>query len=384
MSARRRPPGLVVATLLAGCGASASDLAAGPQALHFTPARPELALRLVHAGAEPLALAKIRLDPRDGDWSAFTITDRELPRRIEPGGQVVLHLRADVDHFIGSDRHQHRSGHATLTLQAGGQPQKIALRFGEHGPPPVVSSIRVVLLAALAGAGVALARRVPWRFVLPAIAAIVIAPLGTGLCLEITASPTGPADLLQCADGRGGTAAQILPHPDGLGVFLAALLFSGLGRISGGSRGGGRLRLGLALAVIAAAVAGGSLDPQALVQAQAGLRWGLWMQPFAAAALLLAALAEVRQARAESAITAWVASIGLAALLTTLCLGGADPLVGGLPHAAAVAVGVGVWLAKVAAITGLLHRGRLPANLAQAVVPLAIAQIVVSAAMASP
>lgn len=365
--------------LLVGCGAP-TGLAVEPQTLHFTPARPELTLRLVHAGSEPLPLAKIRLDHRDRDWTAFTLTNPTLPKVIDPGGEIVLHLRADVDHFADHDTHAHRSGAATLTLQAGGEPRRIALQFSDGVPPLTDRLLRLGLLAALVAGIVALARRVAWTTSVPAAIAVAIAPLGAGLCREITGSPPGPADLLQCAEGRGGTSLQLLPHVDGLGLFLAALLFSGLGRISGR----GSLRLGLALAVLAAAFAGGSLDPQRLVAAQAGLRWGLWMQPFAAAALILAALAEVRAARVVAPITGLVAAVGLAALLTTLCLGGADPLVVGLPQAAAVAVGVGLWLAKVAVVAVLLLRGRIPANVVHAVIPLAIAQIVLSTAIASP
>ena len=126
-----------------------------------------------------------------------------------------------------------------------------------------------------------------------------------------------------------------------------------------------------------ALVLGESLDPNAAVQAQAGLRWGLWMQPFAAAALAVAAVVEVQATRAHSPVAGRVAAIGLAALLTTLCLGGADlpQQVLSLPHAAAVALGAALWLAKVTALTWLLGRARVPAWARRAIVPLAIAQI---------
>ena len=363
------------------CGAAEPAIRVEPAALHFTPARPALALRLVNDGPAPLPLSRIRVDHRDPDWAAFTLTDTTLPRQIEPGGAAELHLRVDLDHFKGPEPGgPHRSGEATLTLTAGDEARRISLRFGDEGTSLAALVIRLGLLAALAGALALLARRVPrlnWTIALPALVAVAIAPLGSGFCPGLAGATLGPADLLQCAEGRGGEPLQLWPHPEGLGLVLVALLFASLGRISGDT-GALRRSLGLALAVLAL-VLGGSLDPQTVVQAQTGLRWGLWMQPFAAAALMIAAAAEVQATRARDAVAGRVAAVGLAALLTTLCLAGADlPARPGLPHAAVVALGFALWLAKVTGVAWLLGRAAVPTWVCRAVVPLAIVQILLA------
>jgi len=323
-------------------------------------------------------VSRIRVDHRDPDWAAFTLTDTTLPKQIEPGGATEMHLRVDLDHFKGPDPHgPYRSGEAALTLTAGGEARRIVLRFADEHTPLAASLIRLGLLAALVGALALLARRVPrlsWTIALPALVAVAIAPLGSGLCPGLMGATLGLADLLQCADGRGGVPVQLWPHPEGLGLVLVALLFTSLGRISADTDAL-RRSLGLAIAVLAL-VLGGSLDPQAAVQAQAGLRWGLWMQPFAAAALVIAAAAEVQVTRARDPVAGRVAALGLAALLTTLCLAGADlPARPGLPHASVVALGLALWLAKVTGVAWLLGRAAVPTWVRRAVVPLAIVQI---------
>jgi len=364
------------------CGPTGPALHVEPAALHFTPAQPTLALRLRNDGPVPLPLSRIRVDHRDPDWAAFTLTDRSLPKQIEPGGAAELHLRVDLDHFKGPDPHgPHRSGEAALTLTADGEARRIALRFDDEDTPLAAILIRFALLATLAGALVRLARRVSgprWTIVLPALIAVAIAPLGGGLCPGLAGATLGPADLLQCADGRGGLPSQLWPHPEGLGLVLVALLFAALGRISNDA-GALRRSLGLALALLAL-VFGASLDPQVGVQAQAGLRWGLWMQPFAAAALMIAAAAEVQATRARDAAAGRVAALGLAALWTTLCLGGADlpTRAPNWPHAAVVVLGLAVWLAKVAGVMWLLGRVVVPAWASRTVVPLAIVQILLA------
>ncbi len=364
--------------LLAACGDD-PGLSVTPQALWFSPTHRELALHLSHDGDEPLTLSRIRLDPREPDWSAFTIVDPVLPRQVAAHGEAVLHLRVDLDHFTrhGSE-HGHRSGSATLTLTADGEPRRIALHFAEDTAPPAVQWVRLSLLALLAAAVVALRRRISWTITLPTALALAIVPLGAGLCWNLGAV-LGPADLQQCADGRGGASLQMLAHADGLGLYLAVLLFTATRAISSVVL---RPRLALALAVLVLAFAGGSLDPQALVAAQSGLRWGLWVQPFAAAGLTLAALAEVAAARVDPLATRFCA-LGLAALLTTLCLGGADlPRIIALPHAAVLGLGLAAWLIKVGFLAWLLLRARLPPRAAWLVVPLLLAQMVWSLILA--
>jgi hypothetical protein len=359
------------------CGAPDPALRIEPATLHFTPARPELTVRLVHDGREPLPLSRIRVDHRDRDWTAFTITDRALPRQIDPGGEAVLHLRVDVDHFKAPDDHApHRNGEATLAFNAG-EPRRIALRFTDPGTPLAASLIRLGLFALLAAglAGLGRRARLPWTIALPALVAVATAPLGAGLCPASLTAALGLADLRQCADGRGGVPLQIWPHPDGLGLVLVAVLFAALGRISD-DPAALRRSLGLALALVAL-VLGGSLDPRAAVQAQAGLRWGLWMQPFAATALAIAAMLEVEAARVprprRRACRGDRPRSHAGHPVPRRSRSAAQAL--SLPHVAAVTLGLALWIAEVTALTWLLGRARAPAWARRAVVPLAIAQI---------
>jgi hypothetical protein len=358
-------PGLALLGVLAACGAESTPVPA-PRVVHFDPARTDVALRLRHDGDAPLRLSRFRLDPREPDWSAFTITDPTLPRAIDPGTEVVLHLRADPDHFEGPD-HAPRTGAATLTFVADGAPQRIPLVFAPPQTPALATAARLAGLAGLA----ALARRGPWATLLPALAFLAVAPVGV-LCPGQTGLRLSAADLEQCAAGRGGLPLQLVDHPDALGLALAVLLAAAIS-----SADAGRV-LALAVALMAALVGAGSLDPQVILAGQAGLRWGLWVQPFAAAALAVAALLAVPRPAPR------LVAVGHAALLTTLLLGGSDlPGLAGLPHAAAAVAGIGAWALKVVLVAWLLRRIPAPRWLAAAVLPLALAQILWTATLAT-
>ncbi len=363
--------------LLVGCDAAA-EFHSEPQALHFSPARRELPVRLVHHGDQPMALSRIRLDHRDADWSAFTLVDPALPRQIEPNGEVSLRLRVDLDHFATQrGGHEYRSGGATLTFNADATPHRIALHFADDTPPPGLRWLRLGLLAALAAGVFAFRRRVPWTFALPAALALAIAPLASGLCWTL-AIPLGPADLQQCGEARGGTPLQMLPHADGLGLLVAALLFTAVAEVERISAPVLWPRLTLALAILAAVITTGSLDPQVMVTTQSSLSWGLWVQPFTTAALALAALAEVAAARKQSPLAARIAGLGVAILLTTLCLGGADlpaAAASALPHIVAIGLGLLLWLAKVAAVHWFLLRVECPRGAVYLGLALAVTQL---------
>lgn len=355
--------------LFTACGDD-PDLRLAPQSLRFSPAHRELELHLAHAGDEPVPLSRIRVDHRDPDWSAFTLVDPALPKQIAAHSEVVLRLRVDLDHFARHrDGHDYRSGSATLTFNVDGEPTLVPLHFADDTPPAALQSIHLGLLGLLAALLFALRRRISWTTSLPAITALAIAPLGAGLCWDLGAT-LGPADLQQCADGRGGTSLQMLAHTEGLGLWLAVLLFTATDGISTPALA---RRLGLALAVLSLALASRSLDPQHLVDAQSGLRWGLWVQPFAAAALALLARAEVTADRAHARVTA----LGLAALFTTLCLGGATMpgVTASLPHAADIGLGLQIWLLKVAGVAWLLLRVPLPRRPPLLVAALLLAQL---------
>ncbi len=365
--------------LLASCDDD-PDLRVVPQALHFSPSHDELELHLRHPGDLPLPLSRIRLDHREVDWGAFSLVDATLPKQIAAHGEVVLRMRVDLDHFSRHDGERgYRSGGATLTFNAGGEPRKIALHFDDDIPPPAVQWARVGLLALLLATLFVLRRRISWTLTLPAATALAIAPLGAGLCWDLGAT-LGLADLQQCGDGRGGTSLQMLSHPDGLGLYLAVLLCCA-------TRGISTLRwalLGLALVVLVMAFTRGSFDPQALVHAQSGLRWGLWVQPFATAALALTALAEVAAVRAQP-LAARFTAVALAALFTTLCLGGAEwPGPATMPHAAGLGLGLAVWLLKVSFLTWFFLRLQPPAHATWSILPLLLMQLLWSLLVAPP
>jgi hypothetical protein len=361
---------LLLSVACAGAPDPAPDLGREPRVLHFSPAHPELVLRLTDRAEATLPLARVRIDPADPDWGAFTITDEALPRRLEPGVPAEIHLRVDTDHFATRDPlHRHRPGAATLTFTAGGRPVRVPLRFSPDPAPDPAFWPRLGVLAGLSLlAGL---RRWPWAVALPALACLAVAPLGVGVCPDLLGDLATRADLLQCADGRGGSAVQLLAHPDALGLPLVALLLAG----HVGGLAGSRV---CALALFAALVAAGSLDPQAVIAAQTGMRWGLWLHPLGAAALAVGALVHVRGAPGLPRL----AAVGLAALLVTLLLGGPDlpiPFMAGLPHAAALAAGIGTWLAKLGLTAWALRRLPAPAWLGRLVVPLAALQVLVTA-----
>lgn len=346
--------------LVLACAPHDRPIESEPRVLRFSPAHPERTLRLI--AADEVALSRIRIDPADPDWGAFTITDTVLPRRLGPDNPAELHLRVDLDHFTIEDPHAHRPGDATLTLRAGQTPLRIPLQFVPE-PGAAATWPRLLVLAALAA--LAAARRWPWQTALPALVFFAVAPVASGLCPDLLTQTATSADLQQCADGRGGFAVQLLVHPDALGLALAAASVAGMFVASW---------RGLALALFAALVAAGSLDPQIVLHTQAGLRWGLWMQPLGAAALAIAALVHVR----SDPPLPGLARLGLAALSTTLLLGGPDLPLPALPHAATFAAGLLVWLGKLAVVAWGLRR--LPAApwLARLVIPLAAAQILLT------
>lgn len=370
---------LLIAAAFFGCAPEEAETLAEPRVLQFTPAHTELPLRLVHHGTTALSLAKLRIDQREADWSAFTIRDATLPREIEPGGAVTLHLRVDADHFKGTDQ-QPRAGAAALIFLAGGQPLRVPLRFAVPEPPAFAWPVRLGSLAGLTAAGLALARG-HWPWVLLTVVAVAIAPLGAGMCLDPGAVVLTAADLQQCSDGRGGIPLQILPQVGGLGLYIAGLLFLAACSTTIEDLPRAPIRpITLALAVLALATAGGGLDLQVLMQAQQDLRWGLWQQPLGALALLFAAVAEVQSVRAISPWTTRIAAFGLAAMITTLCLGGPDmPGVLALPHSTSIAAGLTVWMVKTIAVGYLLVRTRMPAGFSWAITPLALAQLLLTA-----
>lgn len=372
---------LALASLMFAACSDEPGLRISPATLRFSPAHRELELHLAQPGDEPLPLSRIRVDHRDPDWSAFTLVDPVLPKQIAAHDEIVLRLRVDLEHFAGRPgHHEYRSGSAGLTLNVDGEPTRIPLHFADDTQPAPLPWIRLALLGLLAAALLTLRRPIAWTTSLPALTALAIAPLGAGLCWDLGAT-LGPADLQQCADGRGGTSLQMLAHADGLGLWLAVLLFAAARGISTAALG---RKLGLALAVLALTLGPGSLDPQALVDAQSGLRWGLWVQPFAAAAFALVALAEVTAERTQPPLAGRLTALGLAVLFTTLCLGGAalPGVTASLPHAAAIGLGLLCWLLKVAAVAWLLLRVPLPPRAPTLVAALLLAHLLWSLILA--
>jgi NADH:ubiquinone oxidoreductase subunit H len=390
---------------LAGCGGP-DGVVAEPRELVFTPARPRLELRLHNHGDAAVALSRIRVDPRDKDWGAFTIDERTLPKEIAAGEAVTLHLLVDRDHF--EKRGPTRAGAARLNVVVDGAPRSIDLRFHPDDP---AQALRGALsrFAALAAAGLlawALARRArrpmpAWPVWLPAFVLFAALPWGPGLCPDALAEHLSAADLEQCADGRGGAPLSLLPAREALLVYLVALAAAALGRLAHAVHGGAPLApaarlasrdLALALAFAGPLLAFGTLDARTLVAAQQivlvpGIpRWGILVQPLAAAAAIAVAAAPTA--------STWE-RIGLAAAIVLCFFGGFDlPFVSttALPHAAFVAVAVALLTAKIAAITWLLGRlHRLPQGsrararllaLERASLPLALIGVLVTSAYA--
>lgn len=394
---------LALAATLAGCGADAppSGVVAEPRALVFSPARDALELRLVNRGATPVPLSKIRLDPRERDWGAFTITDRRNPQEIAAGEAVSLRLRVDRGAFArkgGPDR----QGRARLLLVAGDEPLAIELRYE---PPDPASAWQGALLrlAALAGL-VALAwalvrreRRPAWTAWLPALVVLAVLPLGPAVCPDDVGQILSAADLQQCADRRGGSPLALVAAAEGWLVYLLALIAAAVGRLAGeGGQAASTRRLASRDLALAAAFAGpllsfGTLDPTALALAQAEPlfaaipwlpRWGLLTQPIAAA-VAIASIAASPGARIER--------LAVAAALVACFLGGFTlpvPL-SGMPHAAALVAGVGVLAAKIFAVLWCFRRLQATAAgsrartwllaLERAALPLALANLLATA-----
>jgi hypothetical protein len=362
-----RPAALALAlSALSGCGAP-EGVVAEPRTLVFSPARTNLELRLVNHGAAAVPLSRIRFDAREGDWGAFTIEDRRNPQEIAAGDAVSLHLRADRDRFLRKDGSE-RAGRARLQFLVGGAPQTVDVRYEPADPASRWRSalVRLAILAALAGLAWALTRRerrLAWPTWLPALAALAVLPLGPGLCPDAAGQILSAADLGQCADHRGGSPFAVVAAAEGWLVWLVALVAAALGRLaaSDGHTAGARRLASRDLALVAAfagpLLSFGTLDPTSLVLAQADPlvgalpwlpRWGLLVQPLAAAVAISAAAAPAGR----------VERIGLAAALVACFFGGFTPLApfAGLSHAAALAAGVAVLSIKIAAVVWLVQR----------------------------
>lgn len=365
---------LLALAALASCGGP-DGLAAEPRELVFTPARTRLELRLHNRGPAAAAVSRLRVDPRDRDWVAFTIEDRTLPQEIAAGEAAPLHLRVDEDHF--SKRGQPRAGKARLQLLVDGEPRSIDLRFDPGDPAHSLraSLLRAVFLALATLLAWAIARRarrpVPaWPAWLPALVLLAALPFGPGVCPDALSERLSPADVAQCNDGRGGAPLSLLPTAEALLVYLVALAAAALGRLAHAVHGGGSLApavrlasrdLALVVAFAGPLLAFGTLDAHSLIAEQqivlaAGIpRWGIFVQPLAAAAAIAVAAAPT-PSTAER--------IGLAAALVLFFFGGFDvPLLSAAasPHAAVLGLAAALLAVKVAAISRLLgHLHRLP------------------------
>lgn len=360
---------LLVAAAVVGCGGP-DGLAAEPRELVFTPARQRLELRLRNHGDAPAALSRIRIDPRDKDWGAFTIEDRALPKEIAAGDAALLHLRVDGDHF--SRGGSARAGRAHLHLLVDGAARSIDLRFAPDDPAQALrhALLRLLGLALAVVAAWGLARRArrpmpAWPAWLPALVLFAALPLGPGLCPDALAEPLAAADLEQCADGRGGAPFSLFAASEGLLVYLVVLAAAALGRLAHAIHRGSSLAptvrlasrdLALVLAFAGPLLAFGTLDADTLIAEQQivlvpGIpRWGIAVQPLAAAAAIAVAAAPPAST---------LERVGLGAAIALFFFGGfAAPFVSTatLPHAAALALALAVLAVKIAAITWLLAR----------------------------
>lgn len=376
---------------------------ASPRQLVFAPARESLELRLVNRGATAVPLSRLRFDPRVGDWGAFTIEDRRNPQEIAAGGVVSLHLRAHRDRFVRKDGRE-RAGHSRLALVAGDAPVFVDLRYDPGDPASRWRSalVRLAALACLAALAWLLARRerrLAWTAWLPALAVLAVLPLGAGLCPDGLGDRLSAADLAQCADHRGGSPFALVGAAEGWLIPLVAFVVAALGRLSADDGAAAATRrlasrdLALAASFAGPLLSFAALDPTALALAQHEPwftwlplvpRWGLLAQPIAAVAAI-SALAGPPVGRLER--------LAFAAAFVACFLGGAGPFapMHGLPHAAALGLGVLVLAVKIAVILWFVQRlHAAPAGsrartwltaVERVAVPLALANLLVTAAV---
>lgn len=357
---RRIAAGL--ALVAAGCGAGPSGVAAEPSELIFTPDREALELTLRNHGAAPVPLARVRLDPRDPDWGAFVVVDRELPREIAAGGAVSLHLRVDREHFAPRGGPE-RQGLSHLLFQTGAEQAAVTLRYQPEDPARTRGGVLARVGVLLVGVGLALAlarrRRWPaWTTWLPLLTLVCVAPWGPALCPTRLGSALSAADLGQCADRRGGLPLQLVPAAESGLLYLVTLVLAALGRLSEPS-GGRRLAsrdLALAAAFSVPLWTFGTLDLGALTSAQATPwtllawvpRWGSLVQPLAA--LLAFALVVARPGGALD-------RLHVALALALFFFGGAaTPSFFHGAHAVALGLAGAALVAKVAALAWVLRR----------------------------
>ncbi|WAS98212.1 NADH-quinone oxidoreductase subunit H [Nannocystis punicea] len=401
VSASRLLPGLALLALASlGCGPLPTGVRAEPGTLVFTPAAERLELRLVNHGDATVPLSRIRFDTRTPDWGAFSIDNREYPREIAAGGAVSLRLRVDRDHFTRAGAS--RPGSARLLFAAGEAPQIVELRYE---PPDLASDLRrtairtAVLLALVALAWISTRRtRSGWTTWLPVIAVVALFPFGPGLCLDALGRSLSPADVEQCAAGRGGVPLSLMAVGEGWLVYLVALVLAGLGRLTERAALARRLAsrdLALAAAFAGPLLAFGTLDPRRLVGEQAaGLissaaippAWGIFVQPIAAAvALAVAAAPPTARLERLAFAAAFVACFLGGGTLPTTSLAGAG-------HGLVLFIGAVVVAAKIAAVVWCvqrLHKATTGSRaraalffLERAAIPLAIANLLVTSAYA--
>lgn len=395
--ARRIAAGLVL--VAAGCGAAPSGVALEPAELIFSPARQELELTLRNHDAAPVSLARVRLDPRDPDWGAFVVMDRELPREIAAGGVVSLHLRVDREHFAPRGGPE-RQGLSHLLFQAGANQAAVTLRYQPEDPARTRGGVLARVGVLLAGVVLALAlarrRRWPaWTTWLPLLTLLCVTPWGPALCPTRLGEALTAADLGQCADRRGGLPLQIVPAAEGGLLYLVVLVLAALGRLSEASAGRRLASRDLALAAVLSVPLWtfGTLDLVALTSAQAASwplipwlpRWGSLIQPLAA----LVALALV-VARPGGALD----RVHVALALALFFFGGAaGPSLFGGAHVVALGLASAALAAKVIVLAWLLRRATqapggsrvrtLAGGIASAGLPLVALSLLLAAALAS-
>ncbi|MEZ4381655.1 MAG: hypothetical protein R3A79_09915 [Nannocystaceae bacterium] len=377
------------------------ELALDPAPVVFTPAATERTLTIENRGAQPLALAAVRLDSATPDWGSFVLTDARLPATIPARGSVALHLSADTEHFVGERVYgqppRYRQGHARLLFTADG-PRSVDLRF-EPEPPGAAArdGIKLALFAAIVGGLARLGRRrerAPWLL----LSTILLLPWAAPLCFGALGADVGLAAQAQCAAGHGGVALTLASPPGGVAWILALVIVGALVDPLAALRGpapatelrvAGRRALAdlaLLLGIAPALLASATLDLGDLVARQAVGGWQVLHHPVAAIVCLFAvALRDPRGGPRRDE------DLALAALLAALFLGGwtlpVDPAaLAGLSHAGLLEAGLLVHLAKIASLLGgvtllrrrLLARRREPSRGLAPLVLLALLALVVA------
>ncbi|MGB1274122.1 MAG: hypothetical protein ACPG77_00110, partial [Nannocystaceae bacterium] len=287
-------------TVLLACGCAplppTGPVHISPSTIELGPTRVSGRVTLTNTTSQPVSLSNFRLDASTPDWGSFAIQGDKLPRSVAPGKHVTLQLRAFARNFARRD-HQgptgaFHNGTSAVLFEADGQAQRLPTHFSAVHAwwPKLLGTAMAALAACLLGlmlwaAGPRPEQPTkssrfrdllwfsPWLWIVVAAAAL---PWEGGVCFDWSRVAT-PADLAQCAEGRGGFQPGITSSASLL-LVLAALAVAARWRAQHTSRD--LYLLGFALALLAPATQVATVDLQSVMAHQVD-GWFAIRQPVA-------------------------------------------------------------------------------------------------------